>query len=268
MAASANPSGGHNDTNNGNRNGRGGGVRENANGAAGTANSVVRPGMKVLRHNPGISTYWTPEELSTLEDLLNKYDSEPNLVRYAKIAQVLNEKTVRDIAFRCRYVLEANIKENGKRGKDEHTISRKNKVKKEKITESLPRFSQVANRSDGHPYVQSMMSMDGDDGISYQDIGGAAGQLLEQNAQALDQITANCAAFKIDAFDIIFSFCICMQIHENINLFCQARDNILSILNDFNDIPEIMKHMPPLPVKLNEELANSILPHRSFLKKC
>ncbi|MCI13267.1 hypothetical protein A2U01_0034384 [Trifolium medium] len=27
-----------------------------------------------------------------------------------------------------------------------------------------------------------------------------------------------------------------------------------------NDSPEVMKQMPPLPVKMNEELANSILP--------
>ncbi|KAL0389200.1 UNVERIFIED_CONTAM: hypothetical protein Scaly_0277100 [Sesamum calycinum] len=82
--------------------------------------------------------------------------------------------------------------------------------------------------------------------------GGAAGQLLEQNAHALDQISANFSAFKI---------------HENIDLFCQARNNILSILNDFSDLPEIMKQMPPLPVKLNEELANSILPRTSLPKK-
>ncbi|KAL6563543.1 hypothetical protein OROGR_002502 [Orobanche gracilis] len=56
------------------------------------------------------------------------------------------------------------------------------------------------------------------------------------------------------------------MIHENINLFCQARSNIHSILNDSSDMPEIMKQMPPLPVKLNDELANSILP-RSFLLK-
>ncbi|CAA2979579.1 DIV and RAD interacting factor 1 [Olea europaea subsp. europaea] len=83
-------------------------------------------------------------------------------------------------------------------------------------------------------------------------IGGATGQLLEQSAQALDQISANFAAFKIN---------------ENINLFCQARNNILAILSDLNDMPELMKQMPPLPVKLNEDLANSILPRSSLPKK-
>lgn len=31
-----------------------------------------------------------------------------------------------------------------------------------------------------------------------------------------------------------------------------------------NDTPEVMKQMPPLPVKVNEELANSILPRTNL----
>ncbi|KAG8371625.1 hypothetical protein BUALT_Bualt13G0107700 [Buddleja alternifolia] len=263
MAASAN--GGHSNTSNGNNNNNnnnsgnsnGGARQENANGGSGggggvpaTENSVVGPNQPSLRHNPGISLDWTTEEQSTLEDLLAKYASDKTVVRYAKIAQELKDKTVRDVALRCRWM---NKKENGKRRKDDHGSSRKSKDKKEKVTESLPKSSQVATRSNGPPYVQSMISMDSDDGISYKDIGGAAGQLLEQNAHALDQISAN--------------FSSSFKIHENINLFYQARMNILSILNDFNDMPEIMKQMPPLPVKLNEDLANTILPRPPLSKK-
>ncbi|KAG8388826.1 hypothetical protein BUALT_Bualt02G0165400 [Buddleja alternifolia] len=245
MVASAKPPGGHSNGNNSNGNSNGG-VRENSNGGSLSAaeNSVAGPSQTVLRHNPGLSLDWTLEEQSTLEDLLTKHASETSIVRYAKIAQALKDKTVRDVAFRCRWM---NKKENGKRRKDDHN-SRKNKEKKEKVIDSLPKSSQVANRSNGPPpppYVQSMMSMDSDDGISYKGIGGATGQLLEQNAQVLDQISANFSSFKI---------------HENFDLFCQARTNILSILNDFHDLPEIMRQMPPLPVKLNEELANTILP--------
>ncbi|XP_073057300.1 uncharacterized protein [Primulina eburnea] len=253
MAASASPSGGQSDNNNGNTNNGncGGGGKKNANGDAVksnggglsvTENSAVGPAQTALRHNPGISLDWTPEEQSTLEDLLAKNASETTIVRYAKIAQALQEKTVRDVALRCRWM---NKKENGKRRKDDQNSSKKNRDKKEKITDSLPKSSQAPNRSNDPPYVSSMMSMDSDDGISYKMIGGSCGQLLEQNAQALDQISSNFATFKI---------------HENINLFCQARNNILSILDDFSDMPEVMKQMPPLPVKLNEDLANTILP--------
>ncbi|KAL3625777.1 hypothetical protein CASFOL_030306 [Castilleja foliolosa] len=243
MAASANPPGVHSNGNSNNGNSSSG-VQEIANGVSlpATENSQT-----ALRHNPGLSLDWTPEEQSTLEDLLTKYASETNIVRYSKISQALKDKTVRDVALRCRWM---NKKENGKRRKDDHN-SRKNKDKKEKAIDTLAKSSQVANRLNGPPYVQSMM-MDSDDGISYDAIGGATGQLLEQNGHALDQISANFSSFKI---------------HENIDLFCQARNNILSILNDFNDLPEIMKQMPPLPVKLNEELASSILPRTSLPNK-
>ncbi|KAL6576970.1 hypothetical protein OROMI_011246 [Orobanche minor] len=248
MAAGANPSsGGHSNACNGNKNSgkSNGGRKENANGASGVSameNSMVGPTQAALRHNPGLSLDWTPEEQSMLEDLLAKsgYASESTVVRYAIIAQALRDKTVRDVALRCRWM---SKKENGKRRKDENN-SRKNKDKKEKVTDSLPKSSQVANCSGDPLYVQSMMSMDSDDGISFKAIGGAVGQLLELNAQALDQISANFSACKI---------------HENINLFCQARNS--------SDMPEIMKQMPPLPVKLNDELANSILPHNFLPKK-
>ncbi|XP_041995031.1 uncharacterized protein LOC121745265 isoform X2 [Salvia splendens] len=219
MAASANnPSGAKrdgntNNNNNGNCN-RNGTVPENTSGSGSGVSAQTS-----LRHNPGISLDWTPEEQSTLEDLLTKYASEPNIIRYAKIAQALKDKTVRDIALRCRWM-------------------------NEKAIDSLPKSSQVANHTNGLPYGQPIL-MESDDGISYDAIGGVTGQLLEQSANVLDQISANFSAFKV---------------HENIDLFCQARKNILSILNDFHDLPEIMKQMPPLPVKLNVDLANSILP--------
>ncbi|EYU36866.1 hypothetical protein ABFS83_14G060900 [Erythranthe nasuta] len=246
MAASANPSsGGHSNTSNGKNNSSNGGGQENGNGAGGlsaTENSTVGDTQPGLRHNPGLSLDWTPEEQSTLEDLMAKFAAENPLVRYAQIAQELRDKTVRDVALRCRWM---SKKETGKRRKDDNISSRKNKDKKEKVTDSLPKSSQAANRTNGPPYVQPMLSAESDDGISFKAIGGAAGQLLEQNAQALDQISANFSACKL---------------HDNINLFCQARSNILSILNDSNDMPELMKQMPPLPVKLNEDLASTILP--------
>ncbi|KAA8543600.1 hypothetical protein F0562_021654 [Nyssa sinensis] len=242
MAASANPSG---NTQEGSSNGNG----ATNNGNSVPENSVVGPTQAALRHNPGISVEWTADEQSLLEELLARYASETNIVRYAKIAMQLKDKTVRDVALRCRWMTK---KENGKRRKDDHNSARKNKDKKEKVTDPLAKSSHVTTRTSGPPYAQPVIPVDSDDGISYKAIGGATGQLLEQNAQALDQISANFAAFKI---------------HENINLFCQARSNILAILNDLNNMPEIMEQMPPLPVKLNEELANSILPRSSMQKK-
>ncbi|XP_006408612.2 uncharacterized protein LOC18025487 [Eutrema salsugineum] len=97
----------------------------------------------------------------------------------------------------------------------------------------------------GPSYAPPMMPIDTDDGILYKAIGGVSGDLLEQNSQMFNQVSSNFLAF---------------QIHENVSILCKARDNILAILNDLNDMPEVMKQMPPLLVKVNEELANSILP--------
>ncbi|GMH28570.1 hypothetical protein Nepgr_030413 [Nepenthes gracilis] len=238
MAASENPSGNHHEQSSQN----GGAAASNlGNGNSGTGNENSTVASK-MKHNPGIATDWTAEEQSIIEDGLSKYASESNVVRYAKIAMQLPNKTVRDVALRCRWM---NKKEISKRRKEEH--SRKSKDKREKVTDPLSKSSQLSSRPAGQSYSMPTVSIDNDDGISYKAIGGPAGELLEQNEQAFKQICANFSS---------------LQIQENISLFCQARDNIIKIMNSMGDTPEIMKQMPPLPVKLNEELANSILPHR------
>ncbi|MCH81107.1 myb-like DNA-binding domain protein [Trifolium medium] len=56
-----------------------------------------------MKHDPGI--YWTPEEQATLEDLLTKYASISNIIlRYAAIAPALNDKIVKDVARRVRWM--------------------------------------------------------------------------------------------------------------------------------------------------------------------
>ncbi|KAL1345162.1 hypothetical protein HN51_018950 [Arachis hypogaea] len=199
-----------------------------------------------MKHNPGISLDWTPEEQSILEDGLSKYASETNIVRYAKIALQLQSKTVRDVALRVRWM---NKKENSKRRKDDHNLTRKSKDKKERVSDAGAKSSHFPARSNVPPYAPPMITMDNDDGIPCTAIGGPTGELLEQNAQALNQISANLSSFMIQ---------------DNINLFCQTRDNILKIMNELNDSPEVMKQMPPLPVKVNDDLANSILPRTTL----
>ncbi|XAR71099.1 hypothetical protein NMG60_11028209 [Bertholletia excelsa] len=203
-------------------------------------NSAAVP---TLKHNPGLSTEWTAEEQSILEEGLTKYASDSSIIRYAKIAIQLQNKTVRDVAFRCRWM---SKKENSKKRKDEHNLARKSKDKKEKVTDPFAKSSQISARPGFPRYSQQMITTDNDDGVSYHAIGGDTGQLLEQNALAFEQISKNFSSH---------------QIHDNISLLCQARDNILNLLNNLSEVPEIMKCMPPLPVRMNEELANSILPH-------
>ncbi|KAM0985968.1 hypothetical protein ACFX13_013430 [Malus domestica] len=210
-----------------------------------------------MKHNPGISMDWSAEEQAILEDGLAKYATESNIIRYAKIAMLLQNKTVRDVALRCRWMTK---KENSKRRKEDHNLSRKNKDKKERVNDTSAKPSHPAGRPNVAPYAPPMITMDNDDGIPYKAIGGITGELLEQNAQALNQISANLSAFQIQENINLF----CQSRDNNINLFCQTRDNILKIMNDLNDMPDVMKQMPPLPVKMNEELAThvGIPPHQ------
>ncbi|XP_064956175.1 uncharacterized protein LOC103979385 isoform X1 [Musa acuminata AAA Group] len=171
-----------------------------------------------------------------------RHASESSIIRYAKIAMSLPNKTVRDVALRCRWMTK---KESGKRRKEDHNLSKKSKDKKERVTDALAKPSTHLGSLPNAPlYPLPMLPMD-DDGITYKVIGGRTGQLLESNADAFTKISANLASLKVQ---------------DNISLLCQTRDNILTILADLNDMPEIMKQMPPLPVKMNEELADSILP--------
>ncbi|KAK1348449.1 Histone H2A deubiquitinase [Heracleum sosnowskyi] len=177
----------------------------------------------VLQHSSGISMEWTPDEQTILEENLARYASETNIVRYAKIAVLLHNKTVRDVALRCRWM---NKKENSKRRKEDQSLLRKNNNRKENMADPSSRPALLA--------------------------GGPTRKLLWQNGQVLEQISANFRSY---------------QMHENIGLFYQARDNILQILNNLRDTQDVMKQMPPFPEELNEELANLVLPRRTFPKE-
>lgn len=206
---------------------------------------ALGPTIAALNHNPGITLNWSPQENSLMQELLVKYASVSNATKYAIVALQLNDKTAVDVSLRINWLKE-NKKENRKRRKDDDNSSRKNKDKKEKVAD--PSAKSLSN---GPLYAQTVVSVDSDDDISYKAIGAANRQLLEQNARAMDQISANFRAFKI---------------HDNINLFCQARNNIETVLNDLNEL-EVMNRMPPFPVKLNEDLISNLLPRASLLKK-
>ncbi|KAK1353964.1 DUF3755 domain-containing protein [Heracleum sosnowskyi] len=229
-------------------------------------NYALGPTIAALKHNPGITLNWSPQEFFLMQELLVKHASVPNATKYAIVAQHLNEKTALDVSLFVNWIKKniykcqgkdqfnshiAEKKESRKRRKDDDNPSRKNKDKVEKVADpSAKSISYLTNQSDGSLYAQTAVSMDSDDGISCKDIDGANGQLLKQNAQVMDQISANLRAFKI---------------HDNINLFCQARNNIETLLNDLDQL-ELMGRMPPFPVKLDENLTSNLLPPAFLLK--
>eukprot|EP00252_Welwitschia_mirabilis_P004716 TRINITY_DN15003_c0_g1_i3.p1 TRINITY_DN15003_c0_g1~~TRINITY_DN15003_c0_g1_i3.p1 ORF type:complete len:262 (-),score=69.71 TRINITY_DN15003_c0_g1_i3:454-1239(-) len=204
-----------------------------------------------LKHDPGLSLVWTAEEQSILEDGLAKFANETSILRYIKVAALLREKTVRDVALRCKWmsVQSAQKKENGKRRKtEEQNSAKKLKDRKEKaIDPSLKQTASVGQRTNLSGYVQPMPAIEEDRTLSFEEIGGTTGQLLEQNAKAFEQIASNLASYRIQ---------------ENISLLCRARDNITTILNDMKDM-HVMSQMPPLPIALDDTLARRILPAQS-----
>ncbi|XP_020532722.1 uncharacterized protein LOC105628422 isoform X2 [Jatropha curcas] len=160
----------------------------------GHGNSVSESSGTALKHNPGISPDWSLEEQAILEDGLSKYAAESNIIRYAKIAMQLQNKTVRDVALRCRWMTK---KENSKRRKEEN-LARKSKDKKERVIDPPLKASHFMARPNVHPYATPMIPMDYDDGISYKAIGGVTGELLEQNAKAFNQISANLSTMQVE----------------------------------------------------------------------
>ncbi|KAL5983135.1 hypothetical protein ACLOJK_017217 [Asimina triloba] len=175
-------------------------------------NSVGTSGARILldtgpglKHDAGLAADWSAEEQSLLEEGLVKYADEPSILRYIKIAAKIPDKTVRDVALRCRWM----TMDSGKRRKSgEHYAGKK-----------------------------------------------ATAQLEALKARGkLNKV-------KRDKAEMIALFVIIRKtIQENIDLFICTRNNITAILNDMREMPGIMSQMPPLPVSLNEELANTIIP--------
>ncbi|KAK8567435.1 hypothetical protein V6N12_006023 [Hibiscus sabdariffa] len=197
-----------------------------------TSTALIQPGnssgssflldsVAGLNHDTGLAVEWSVDEHYILEDGLEKYKEEPNILKYIKIAASLRDKTVRDVALRCRWM------QRKRRKPEEHNSGKR-----------------VNNRKTMATYPPMMHHLDQNERMHSEGICGTTINLLKQNAQTLSQITSNLSAYKLQ---------------DNIDLFCRARNNITAMLNNMRDTPGLMSHMP-LPISVNEDLANSIFP--------
>lgn len=208
-----------------------------------SSGSLLLDSVPGLKHDAGLAVEWSVEEQCKLERGLVEYASEPSIMKYIKIAALLRDKTVRDVALRCRWMMRK------RRKPDELIVGKKVNNRKDKLVEtssktnlaSVPAFD-VA----GYPFIMNHVGQSECLPFKVSGMSGAAKHLLEQNAQVFSQITANLSTYKLQ---------------DNIDLFCRTRNNIISILNDMRHMPGIMSQMPPLPVTINEDLANNILPN-------
>lgn len=205
--------------------------------------SLLLDSVPGLKHDTGLAVEWSLDEQYRLEEGLANYANEPSIMKYIKIAAALPDKTVRDVALRCRWLTRK------RRKPDEHCLGKKINYRKDKPLE-------LASHSNLHSALPPSMSsyspmsrtIEQSQRILYDGICGPMKQLMEQNAQVFNQITANLSTYKLQ---------------DNIDLFCHTRHNINTILNDMSGMPGIMSQMPPLPVAINEDLARSILNNRT-----
>ncbi|XWS69505.1 hypothetical protein CRYUN_Cryun04dG0184700 [Craigia yunnanensis] len=205
-----------------------------------SGSSLLLDSVAGLNHDTGLAVEWSVDEQYILDDGLEKYKEESNILKYIKIAATLPDKTVRDVALRCRWM------QRKRRKPEELNAGKKVNNRKDKLVESSSKMnmpSALPKNMAGYPLM--MHHLDQNERMPSEGISGTTMHLLKQNAQAFSQITSNLSAYKLQ---------------DNIDLFCHARNNITTILNDMRDMPGLMSLMPPLPISVNEDLANSILP--------
>lgn len=209
-------------------------------------NILVDP-VPGLKHGVGLAVDWSYEELAVLREGLDRYANELNIMKYIKIAASLPDKTVRDVAMRCRWM----TKENGKRRKQEAYYAGK------KIKDVKERMADCSTSTNVHPiqpdnaatYSSMMHHVNHSNQFSREAvIDSATRHLLDENFQLFNEIVANLETF---------------QIQNNIELFQCTRNNITAIINSMSETPGIMSQMPALTVSINEVLVNSILPSAS-----
>ncbi|XP_072957786.1 uncharacterized protein [Typha angustifolia] len=208
------------------------------------SNGFIEP-VHGVKQGSTLAVHWSYQELAVLRDGLDKFANEPNIMKYIKIAARLPEKTVRDVAMRCQWMM----KENGKRRKhEEYYAGKKLKDGKEITTDSSLWINnhQLQQRNKGS-YSVMMPNVNHNNQFAHEApvIDSATWHLLEENSQLINQISANLETF---------------QVLNNIDLFNRVRNNITATLDgSMSQMPGIMSRMPPLPVTMNEKLVDSLM---------
>ncbi|KAL6633940.1 hypothetical protein ACP70R_026611 [Stipagrostis hirtigluma subsp. patula] len=208
--------------------------------------NIISDSSQSLKYGAPMAVEWSCLELQILNDGLNKYANEPGIMKYIKVAAMLPEKTVRDVAMRCQWMAAVTKyrKEATRRRKpEEHYLGKKMKDRKDKMAESSSWAANPAVQTDNRAsFVPCNTTRNSGFLSGASQIDRAVLNILEENAQLLNQIEAQ----------------------KNIDLFCRTRRNINGLLQSMSQMPGIMSKMPPLPVSLDEKLASCILPGASM----
>ncbi|KAL9275201.1 hypothetical protein AKJ16_DCAP26545 [Drosera capensis] len=178
----------------------------------------------------GAAVDWSPSEQQLLQEGLVKFADEPSIMKYIKIAATLREKTVRDVALRCKWMM-------GKRRKQHEAHARKANCRKEKLVEPQSRshLSPSAHDTVGYSFqAPHREQRERPCGALTQ----KATQLLDQNRQVLEQIDANLSA---------------MQPHKNEALINSSRKFFEEISAILKEMPGRISLLPELPPWYGQE---------------
>ncbi|EXC33101.1 hypothetical protein L484_014981 [Morus notabilis] len=244
-------------------------------GGGGGGGSLLLDSVPGLKHDVGLAVEWSVEEQHKLERGLVEYGNEPSIMRYIKIAALLREKTVRDVALRCRpphpcphlffsaeqatgehpllalhpHPTPFLLVERKRRKPEEIILGKKVHNRKDKLMESSSKINVTSFPPldvAGYPFI--MNHMDQNKCMPFEGVSGTAKHLLEQNAQTYNQITANLSTYKV--ITILLKM---LKALFDVDLVGEVRS--------MRNMPGIMSRMPELPVSIDEVLANNILPN-------
>ncbi|KAG4158720.1 hypothetical protein ERO13_D02G135600v2 [Gossypium hirsutum] len=156
-----------------------------------SGSSLLLDSISGQKHEAGFAVEWSIDEQYILEDSLEKYKDEPSIMKYIKIAATLPDKTVRDVALRCRWMQRKRRKpEELNAGKKVN--SRKGKLVESSLKVNMP--SALPQNMAAYPLMMHHLDQNGR--MSSEGISGTVIHLLKQNSQAFSQITSNLSAFK------------------------------------------------------------------------
>uniref|UniRef100_A0A0E0DK12 Myb-like domain-containing protein n=2 Tax=Oryza meridionalis TaxID=40149 RepID=A0A0E0DK12_9ORYZ len=206
--------------------------------------STVAPKYKFVTGSP---SDWNDRELNTLKEGLVRYVREPNIMKYIKIAAMLPNRTVRDVALRCWW---ATSKDRRKKPDGFYTGKKIRDMKpiqdKMVASASMANFH-LAPANTVTPFSISMQHTNQQCQVPKEEVpvvDSATQHLLEENNHLLNQIATNIETFKMG---------------ENTDLFFRTNNNFKSILSRMSETPGIMGQMPQLPVQVNEDHLSSLL---------
>lgn len=189
---------------------------------------------------------WTAEEQKLLEAALKQFPASAHqpLERYLRIAAKLATKTATDVALRARWTQEGGAR---KRKAPVAAVSDRSKQARGSSRPGAATSKLAKTTSASTPFVPTTQPVPMDDhgAATVGVVGGPIATLLDSNYAVLNQLKINMQQCRV---------------HENTELLMRYRDNILSILNHMNNMGGVMGQMPPLPVRMNVELANNFLP--------